>query len=251
LEYVKYEDTDNVLDTVKPTRLLKRILQIGTTARSRDVVLDFFAGSFSTAHAVLALNREDGGNRQFICVQLPEPLPKPELQLKSLTDVGKQRIRNVVADLGRKSADSLSLNPEEPAEDLGTKIFKLASPSIQQWKPDVDRDPDAYTQELALFNDPLVHRWRPENVIWEVALREGFGLNTRFTERELANGNKVYDVLDLDTGQTFIICLDDQIRADFSKNCDLTQDTLLICRDVALDDSAAANLALQCRLKTI
>ena len=63
----------------------------------------------------------------------------------------------------------------------------------------------------------------------------------------MANGNKIYDVLDPDTDQNFIICLDDQIRADFSKNCELKADTLLICRDVALDDSAAANLALQCR----
>jgi len=251
LEYVKYEDTDNVLDTVKPTRLLKRILQIGTTTKSRDLVLDFFAGSFSTAHAVLALNREDGGNRQFISIQLPEPLPKPESELKSLTDVGKQRIRNVIAELARKSADSLSLNPEEPGEDLGTKIFKLASPSIQQWSPDPEIDPDAYAQELALFNDPLNRGWKPENVIWEVALREGFSLNMRYTTEELENGNKVHNVLDPDSGQKFIICLDDQIRADLSKNCELTLDTLFICRDVALDDSAAANLALQCRLKTI
>lgn len=69
--------------------------------------------------------------------------------------------------------------------------------------------------------------------------------------RALANGNKVYDVGDPDTGQKFIICLDDEIRADLSKSCELTKDTLFICRDIALDDSAAANLALQCRLKTI
>jgi adenine-specific DNA-methyltransferase len=102
-----------------------------------------------------------------------------------------------------------------------------------------------------LFNDPLIEGWRQENVIWEVALREGLGLDTRFVARELSNGNKIYDVLDPDTGQTFMICLDDQIRADFSKHCDLTPDTLFICRDMALDDSAAANLALQCRLKAI
>ena len=71
-------------------------------------------------------------------------------------------------------------------------------------------------------------------------MREGFGLNTHFTQRELANGNKVYDVTDPDSGQKFIICLDDQIRADFTKHCELTADSLLICRDVALDDSAAA-----------
>jgi adenine-specific DNA-methyltransferase len=58
-------------------------------------------------------------------------------------------------------------------------------------------------------------------------------------------------VTDPDSGQQFWICLDEQIRADLSKQCELTQDRLFICRDVALDDSAAANLALQCRLKTI
>src|SRR6185437_3619660 len=114
-----------------------------------------------------------------------------------------------------------------------------------------DRDADAYAQELELFNDPLIADWKPENVVWEVALREGFGLSTKFGERDLANGNKIYDVVDPDTAQTFIICLDDQIKADLSKNIELKADTLFICRDVALDDSAAANLALQCRLKTI
>jgi adenine-specific DNA-methyltransferase len=82
-------------------------------------------------------------------------------------------------------------------------------------------------------------------------LREGFGLETRFAARDLANGNKVYDVRDPHTAQAFIICLDDQIRADFIKHCDLAPETLFVCRDIALDDTAAANLALQCRLKTI
>ena len=82
-------------------------------------------------------------------------------------------------------------------------------------------------------------------------MREGFGLNTRFALRELANGNKVYDVTDPDTSQKFMICLDEQVRADLVKHCELTLADLFVCRDVALDDSAAANLALQCRLKTI
>ena len=102
----------------------------------------------------------------------------------------------------------------------------------------MDRDPETYAQDLTLFNDPLVLDWKAENVIWEVALREGFGLNTRFTHRELANGNRVYDVTDPDSGQKFIACLDDQVRADFTKHCEVTPDSLLICRDIALDDSA-------------
>jgi adenine-specific DNA-methyltransferase len=88
-------------------------------------------------------------------------------------------------------------------------------------------------------------------VIWEVALREGFGLNTRFSPRELPNGNRVFEVTDPDTAQKFMICLDDKVGADLSKHCELRSDDLLVCRDMALDDSAAANLALQCRLKTI
>jgi adenine-specific DNA-methyltransferase len=147
--------------------------------------------------------------------------------------------------------DQLSLDEGPIGEDLAFKVFRLACPNIQQWKSDVERDTETYSQELALFNDPLAHGWKPENVVWETALREGFSLNTHFTQRELANGNKVYDVTDPDSGQRFIICLDDQIQADFAKHCELTADSLLICRDIALDDSAAANLALQCRLKTI
>jgi len=251
LEYVKYEDTDNVLDTVKPTRLLKRILQIGTNPVEEDIVVDFFGGSCSTGHAVLSLNHEDGGNRHFICVQLPEPLPKPESRLKKLTDVGKQRLSNVVGNLKNKAQGVLPMESREGSEDLGFKVFRLNKPNIEQWSHDVERDPEAYAQKLALFNDPLVAGWTSDNVIWEVALREGFGLNTHFVSRDLANGNKVFDVTDPDTGQKFIICLDDKILSDISKNCDLKSDDLFVCRDLALDDSAAANLALQCRLKTI
>jgi adenine-specific DNA-methyltransferase len=104
---------------------------------------------------------------------------------------------------------------------------------------------------LSLFNDPLIAGWKPEHVLWEIALREGFSLNTRYVTRELPNGNKIYDVSDPDSGQLLMVCLDDQIRADITKHCELNPESLFVCRDLALDDSAAANLALQCRLKTI
>jgi adenine-specific DNA-methyltransferase len=77
LKYVKFTDNENVLNSVKPPRLIQRMLQIATTADSGDLVLDFFGGSASTAHAVLSQNETDGGNRRFISVQLPEPLPAP------------------------------------------------------------------------------------------------------------------------------------------------------------------------------
>ena len=231
----------------KPKELIRYLIEIG--AEHDGLVLDFFAGSGTTAQALLELNRHDGGRRHFILVQLPEPAGGTGSS--NIAEIAKERTRRIIANMRKDRDDQLRLNEETIDEDLGCKVFKLAPPNIQQWKPDVDRDTETYAQELALFNDPLVLGWKPENVIWEVALREGFGLNTRFANREIANGNRVYDVTDPDSGQKFIVCLYDEIRADFVKDCELNPESLLICRDIALDDSAAANLALQCRLKTI
>jgi len=270
LEFVPYENTDNVLDTVKPTRLLQRILQLGTTPSDQDLVIDFFGGSCSTAHAVMNQNRDDGGNRRFIVVQLPEPLPVPESMLKYLTDIGKERIRRVIAKLQKEAEGQLDLRvqetdvatdatgaitgparPEVRPEDLGFKVFKLAKPHIQLWDGTGPRDQEGYAKKLALYNDPLVPGWKAEGVLWEVALREGYGLNTRFEKKSLDNGTIVYVVSDPDTGQRFTVCLDDEVRADVSRHLELKADDVFICRDKALDDTAAANLALQCRLKTI
>lgn len=240
-------DREAPFDTPKPTQLIKRLLQIGTDSTHPDLVLDFFAGSGTTAHAVMDLNHEDGGNRQFILVQLPEATGGKDYA--TIADIAKDRVRRVATKLAGETGDMTRTTPE----DLGFKVFKLAAPNIEQWVPDNDRDPDHYANKLHLFDDPLVPGWTAENVLWEVALREGFGLNTRFAEKGLPSGNTLHEVTDPDKDppQTFTVCLDDEVRADLSKHYPLAADSLFICRDRALDDTAAANLALQCRLKTI
>lgn len=234
-------------DHPKPIGLIRKILEITTS--EEDLVVDFFAGASTTAHAVLELNRDDGASRNFVMVQLPEPTSKPPF--RTIADISKERIRRAILRLDQESNGTLPLKQRQVPEDRGFKVFKLTQPNIQQWPTEEEGDPDIYAQKLSLFNDPLVPGWKPENVIWEVALREGYSLNTRFAPKELPNGNIVYEVTDPDSTQQFWICLDEQIRADLIKQCELTQHRLFICRDVALDDSAAANLALQCRLKTI
>jgi adenine-specific DNA-methyltransferase len=240
---------EDAFDTPKPVRLLNRIVQIGTKAHQADLVLDFFAGSCTTAQAILELNREDGGNRKFIMVQLP--VPTQSKTFPTIAEIGKARIRRVIAELKKDAQGRLNMNERREPEDIGFKVFKLAKPNIQQWVPDSNRDPEAYAEKLSLFNDPLVSGWTPANVLWEVALREGFSLNTRFVKKQLSNGNAIYEVTDPDTGQQFAVCLDDEIKTGLSKHYELTADRLFVCRDKALDDTAAANLALQCRLKTI
>ena len=158
----------------KPVELIKHFLLIATKAD--DLILDFFAGSCTTAQAVLELNRENGGNRRYIMVQLPEPTPEDSDAKKAgyetISDIGKERIRRVIADMqdGKELAES---------EDLGVKVFKLAESNYRRWNG-VDEDtPEAYAEQLRLFSgNPLVNDWTPENVIYEIALKEGYRLNS-------------------------------------------------------------------------
>jgi adenine-specific DNA-methyltransferase len=96
-----------------------------------------------------------------------------------------------------------------------------------------------------------VDGWNPERVIWEVAVKEGFGLNCQVERLDDVSGNTVWRVTDPDKEQSFRICLDPTLDPEAMRSLNLARDDFFICRDVALDDSLAANLALQCRLKAI
>jgi len=263
LATVPFEYTENVLNTVKPPRLIQRMLQVATDSADGDIVLDFFAGSAVTAHAVLKQNREDGRNRRFVMAQLPEPLPRPEGQLHTIADIGKERIRRVIARMQQEREGQLPLETRETTQDLGFKVFKLAPSNYQLWRGVGEDTPDAYAEQMELFTDPLVDGWTAENVIYEVALKEGYGLNCRIDPLPVpppqageggdrrSPGGGIYRVTDPDKEQSFTICLDNTISLENLSVLNLKKDDLFICRDVALDDEAAANLALQCRLKTI
>ena len=245
----------DIFDNPKPTRLMKRMLQLTTNAGDHETILDFFAGSGTVAQAVLALNREDGGNRRFIMVQLPEPTSDDSSARKAgyetIADIGKERIRRVIARMRQERQGQLPLDTRETPEDLGFKVFKLAPSNLHPWHGVEEDAPDAYAQQMELFRDPLVDGWQVENVIYEVALKEGYGLNCRIETVAAVTGNTVHRVTDPDKEQSFCICLDNQIDLANLNGLNLSRDDTFVCRDVALDDEVAANLALQCRLKSI
>ncbi len=236
-----------VMQFPKPVQLIQKLVQVN--GRQDDLILDFFAGSATTAQAVLELNLQDGGRRNFVLVQLPETTDREDF--KTIAEIAKERIRRVIARMNKKAEGELPLTHKELPADLGFAVFNLVLSTFKPW-PGADKSkPEEYTRTMELFADPLVDGWKPESVIYEVALREGFSLTARLEKLPGIKGNTVWRVTDAVKGQSFRLCLDDELKPTTVRALALAKDDLFICRDVALDDKLAANLALQCRLKTI
>lgn len=238
---------NEILNNPKPVGLIKHLLQFSTEPDS--LVVDFFAGSCTTAQAVVELNLEDDGNRRFIMVQLPEPTPENSIArnagYETISDIGKTRVRRT---LERMQEDNYFIE----SKDLGVKVFKLAESNYRRWNG-VEKDtPESYAEQLKLFSgNPLVDNWIPENVICEIALKEGYRLNSLIEKVDGINQNTIFRVTSADQEQAFYVCFDKELFQDEIDKLQLTTDDLFVCFDHALDDTKAANLALQCRLKTI
>ncbi|MGP1451123.1 MAG: site-specific DNA-methyltransferase, partial [Wolinella sp.] len=140
------------------------------------LILDFFSGSGTTAHAVMQLNAEDGGNRRFICVQLPEETDEKSEARKAgfdtIADIAKERIRRA----GRQISDSLR---DTQRVDTGFKVFKLAKSNFKQWQNPKNRDSEALKQQISLFQDVVESHATTENMAYELALRLGFPLTDK------------------------------------------------------------------------
>ncbi|MDD9852023.1 MAG: site-specific DNA-methyltransferase [Gammaproteobacteria bacterium] len=151
-----------IFDYPKSHELIKRLIEL---AGGKDsTVLDFFAGSCTTAHAVLELNKEDGGARKFICVQMPEACDeKSEARkagFKTIADIGKERIRRVIKN-GRLNA--------------GLKVFKLRESNFKPWRGDV-QDAAELAAQMQLHTDPVVDGAQTECILYELLLKSGVSL---------------------------------------------------------------------------
>ena len=233
---------DDMFDYPKPVGLIKHFLQFSTNPDS--IVLDFFAGSCTTAQAVMELNQEDGGNRQFIMVQLPERTPDKsgarDAGFETIAEIGKERIRRVCQNVAAASSG-----------EIGFRVFKLAA-SNYRTEADIETDnPQLYINALENTVDPLQEGWHAEDVLYEVALKEGYPLDSTIEPVNALTTNTVFRITAPHGAQMCHVCLDESLEAADIEHLQLSKDSVFICRDIALDDTLAANLALQCRLKTI
>jgi len=237
-----------VLQTPKPVKLLRQICALGTD--DDGLVLDFFAGSGTTAHAVLANNSEDGGNRRFILVQLPEPLDEKDKDQRlaaevcnklgkpsTLAELTKERLRRA----GKKIREE---NPMFPS-DLGFRVFKLASSNIRAW--DSNRDDLPKTLEASI--EHLKTDRTEQDILFELLLKLGLDLTVPIEQKTIA-GKTVYSI----GAGTLLVCLAEQIAAAeveplalgivaWHKQLAPAGETSVVFRDSAFaDDVAKTNL---------
>ena len=190
---------DSGFDTPKPLRLIRRMLSLATRGTSSDIVLDFFAGSGSTGHAVFEANADDKGNRKFILVQLPEPVEASPY--KNIADICKERLRRAIAKLDSHPQQQ-SFGDSDP-KTLGFRTFRLSSSNFRMWNPDVARDAMPLVNQLEMHVDHVVHGRTQDDILFELLLKSGFPLSTSIEPLNVA-GKRVFSVAE----GALLICID-------------------------------------------
>ena len=223
----------------KPIELILKCIRISSTSES--TILDFFAGSGTTAHAVMELNNQDGGNRKFICVQIPEKNEQESNnEYLTIADICKERIRRAIKQIKQKKSNAKS--------DLGFKVFKLAKSNYKIWENYNGKDEKVLKEQIKLFESPLIEKYKDEDVIYECIIKEGYDLNSTIEKMNIPS-NIIYKVTDGD--KSFYICLDKIIQKDIITETKITANDILICMDSALNNSQKTNLSKQCDFRAL
>jgi adenine-specific DNA-methyltransferase len=194
-ELKKLFNDDLLFDNPKPTKLLKKILQITTNPNEEEYILDFFGGSSSTADAIMQLNSEDGGNRRFIIIQLPESLMEKgndfkaasvglKRGYKTISEIGMERIRRAGKKIINEKEGNVATNL-----DFGFKVFRLDDTNLKLW------DEESYNLEKNLLDlvEPLKEGRSQEDVVYEILLKYGIDLTVPIEEKTIA-GKTVFSV---------------------------------------------------------
>jgi len=219
-----------LMDYPKPVRLIQKL--IASVRDQNAIIMDFFSGSATTAHAVMKLNAEDGGNRKFIIVQLPEPCDENseayKAGYKNICEIGKERIRRA----GRKILEE---HPEAAGKlDIGFRVLKVDSTNMQ----DVYYRPDEYTQDLlSSLTDNIKPDRTPEDLLFQVMLDLGVLLSSKIEEMVIG-GKKVFNVAD----GYLMACFDNDVTDEVVREIAKKQPYYAVFRDSGMaSDSVATN----------
>lgn len=219
---------DSGFDTPKPVRLVRRMIDLATNSTSGDIVLDFFAGSGTTGHAVYDANAEDSGNRKFILVQLPEPVDA--VPYKNIANICKERLRRSIprtdGDHQQQSFESSNLTA------LGFRTFKLRSSNFKAWNADVPQQSHQLAKQLEMHIDHVLPNATQEDILLELLLKSGFPLSTKIETTTIAS-NSVFSVAD----GAMLICLEKHLTYELIDAMAAMKPERVIC----LDEGFAGN----------
>jgi len=219
--------SSEIFDFPKPPELIRKML---ISLDSKDgIILDFFAGSSSTAHAVIDLNKDDGGTRRFIMIQLPESISENseayKMGFKTIADIGKERIRRVIKNIEKETNQTLFKNKKM---DLGFKVFKLDKSNFKIWDTEqISPDKASLEKQLELHINHIDYKSSQDDILYEILLKAGFELTTKIEKIELA-GKAVYSV----EGGAMLICLEKELTKELIKAMAEKQPSRVICLDL-------------------
>lgn len=235
-----------LFDFSKPSRLIAKLVQSVTA--EKDIILDFFSGSATTAHAVMQLNAEDGGNRKFIMVQLPEETDKKseayKAGYKNICEIGKERIRRAGQkirneQLGIKNeGDNSSLQTPNSSLDTGFRVLKCDSSNMK----DVYYNPAEYEPSLfSSLEDNIKEDRTPEDLLFQVMLDLGILLSSKIQVRSEKVGMRNYSYFDVEDGY-LIACFDKNIDEEVITAIAKQKPYYFVMRDSSMaNDSVATN----------
>lgn len=231
-------DGDRLFDHPKPIDLVEELLKM-VSDDSDDIILDFFAGSGTTAHAVMDLNAEDGGNRKWICVQLPELTDEKseayKAGYKTISEISRERIKRAGKKIKEENKDKKDL-------DLGFKTFTLEKSNYRMWNVlgENDTKENVIAQAKLFTEKPLVDNYKEIDVVNEILLKEGFDLNSKVEKKD-----DVYVVTQKDNDEEkriFITFKKKVTEIDVAK-LKLTENDTFVCLDSALSDTDKTNIS--------
>ncbi len=238
-------------DNPKPIELMKYILKLGMD--SDGLILDFFSGSATTTHAALDLNKQDGGNRKFILVQLPEKTDENseayKAGYKTIAEIGKERIRRVIktienGELKIENEKGKNLFEKGKANlDLGFKVFKLHESNFKIWRTKIETE-EELVEQLEQHLEPLDENAKMEDVLYELLLKSGIPLTANIKKDDdiyIVNENEIVLLLDKADSEIIkkAIKLNPQkiVTLDrlFSNNDQLKTNTALQMKDAGIE----------------
>jgi adenine-specific DNA-methyltransferase len=228
-------------DNPKPYRFSAEIISYFT--EGNDIILDFFAGSGTTGHAVLEANRKDMGKRSFILVQLPEKLKDKDL---TIIDITRNRLIKSIELMNQEDKNQGSF-------DRGFKMYKLDKSNIIKWNSYEGEHIEELEKNLNLFtNNYFEEGWTEKDVVIELMLNQGFPLDSTIQKVDEMSNNNLWIVQHIDVPFNMIICLDETINnSTIEYILNQFNEDVFICLDSALSDNVKVLISETMKVKTI